>query len=685
MSTLTALLDRRAAAQPERLAYVFLADGETEQSRLDYATLRHQALAIAVRLTAAGAGGGRALLLYPPGLDFLAGFFGCLYAGVTAVPAYPLRGRRPDARLESIARDAELAAVLTPARLLAARERLGPDSPLARLPWLAGDVEASASAPEPTAMPVPRDLALLQYTSGSTASPRGVMVDHACLLHNLEDLDRGWEHGPDDALVSWLPAFHDMGLVYGLLMPLYKGFPCYLMAPAAFLARPLRWLEALSRYRGTHGAAPNFAYDLCVERSTPESRAGLDLSHWRVALNGAEPVRAGTLERFAAAFGPQGFLARSFCPGYGLAEATLKVTALPAHRDPAVLRVDGIALAQGRVLDATGPQGRDLVGCGRSQIDTRILIVDPLTRVPRPPDRVGEIWVAGRTLARGYWGRPQDSAETFQAHTADGDGPWLRTGDLGFVRDGELFITGRHKETLVLQGLNHYPQDIEYAIQASHPALALDAGAAFTVATDTGEGLVVVNELRREGLRKTPPEQVLAAMRRRLAEDCHLQPQALALLRPGGVLKTSSGKIRRGACRDAFLADELPMLARWRADPAHCRETPADYARLGSGAVSAWLEDWLTQRLETRPDPRRSLADCGLDSALAVELATALGDWLGRPLDATLLWNFPSIQALAGHLAGEAGTPEPVRRAEQELDDLSAAQLAELLAAELRR
>lgn len=682
MSTLTALLDNRAAAQPGRTGYVFLADGETEQARLDYAALRRRALAVAVRLAAAGAGGGRALLLYPPGLDFLAGFFGCLYAGVTAVPAYPPPGRRPDTRLEAIARDAEPAAVLTPARLLEARERLAPDSPLARPPWLAGDAGAGDPAPEPAAVPAPTDLAVLQYTSGSTASPRGVMVDHACLLHNLEDLDRGWAHGPDDALVSWLPAFHDMGLVYGLLMPLYKGFPCYLMAPAAFLARPLRWLEALSRYRGTHAAAPNFAYDLCVRRSTPETRAGLDLRPWRVALNGAEPVRAPTLERFAAAFGPHGFSPRAFCPGYGLAEATLKVAALPADREPTVLRVDGAALGGGRVMETTGPGGRPLVGCGQSRIDTRVLIVDPASRAPRPADRVGEIWVAGRTLAQGYWRRPQDSAATFQARTADGRGPWLRTGDLGFVRDGELYITGRLKEVLVIQGRNHYPQDIEYAVQSSHPALALDAGAAFALETGDGEGLVVVNELRREALRDTPLDAVLAAMARRLAQECGLQAQALALLRPGGVPKTSSGKIRRGACRDAYLAGELPVLACRQTAPEGCREAPAGYARIGPAAVSAWLGDWLDRRLGARPDPRRSLADCGLDSALAVELAAALGDWLGRPLDATLLWNYPSIQALAGHLGGAAGPAQPDREA---LNDLSADQLAELLAAELRR
>jgi acyl-CoA synthetase (AMP-forming)/AMP-acid ligase II/acyl carrier protein len=675
------ILERRAATQADRPAYVFLADGEREQGRLDYAELRRRAWALGTRLRAFGTGE-RALLLFPPGLDFMVAFLGCLHAGLVAVPAYPPRGTRPDPRIAAIARDADAALVLTTARFLDGCEELPGDSPLRRARWLAADLVAAETG---SSDPRPADLAFLQYTSGSTAAPKGVMVTHANLDHNLKDLDLGWDHDEASAMVTWLPAFHDMGLIYGLLLPLYKGFPCYQMAPAAFLSRPARWLEALSRHRGTHTAAPNFAYELCVERTAPDARAGLDLRAWRVALNAAEPVRADTLARFEAAFAPAGFGARVFCPGYGLAEATLKVGALPADALYTVIEADSGALAHGRIVPAApGAPAHRLVGCGRSETDTACLAVDPETRRPCPPGRVGELWVSGPSVAAGYWRQPEASRETFAARTEDGAGPYLRTGDLGFVQGGEVFVTGRLKDTLIIHGLNHYPQDIETSVQASHPALKRDAGAAFAVEADGAERLVVVQEVNRGDARKLDAAAVFGAVRLRVAENHGLACHAIVLVAPATLPKTSSGKLQRRRCRAEFLDGTLNVLAAWHeAAPAAPRAEAVDRA-----ALAGWLSDWLATRLRLdRIDPRRALAEYGLDSAAAVELAAALEARLKRPVEATLIWNFPSVEALAGHLAAPeppAGHESPAGDPEA-LAQLGTDRLAELLLRELRK
>jgi acyl-CoA synthetase (AMP-forming)/AMP-acid ligase II/acyl carrier protein len=676
-------LARHAALRPEGLAYVFLADGEREQDRLHYGELWRRVLALGTRLRELEAGS-RALLFYPPGLDFITAFLGCLYAGLVAVPAYPPRGVRPDPRIDAIAADAAAACVLTTSKFLASRREIPDATPLARAHWLATDL---AVLEEGSSEPRAGELAFLQYTSGSTATPKGVMVTHANLAHNLNDLDLGWDHDQNSVMVTWLPAFHDMGLIYGLLLPLFKGFPCYQMAPAAFLARAGRWLEALSRYRGTHTAAPNFAYDLCVERTTPESRASLDLGSWKVALNAAEPVRADTLERFTRAFAPAGFRARTFCPGYGLAETTLKVSAVTAAAAATVLSVDAGELALGRIVPVpAGSAGRPLVGCGGSEVDTSFLAVDPETFVPCPPGRVGELWVGGPSVAVGYWGRPEASRETFGACTAAGEGPFLRTGDLGFIYDGELFVTGRLKDTIIIHGLNHYPQDIETSVQASHPALKRDAGAAFAVELEGVERLAIIQEVNRSDWKTLDPELVFAAIRRRVAEDHDLAPCAIVLVAPATLPKTSSGKLQRARCRRAFLENTLTVLAEWRsptrAEPESGAAERGDLAVLDRNGVAHWICDWLvTHRGVGRVDPRRALADYGLDSVAAVELAAALAARLNQPIESTLLWNFPSVEALAAHLVPEA----PESTAGQPLDGLEADRLAELLLAELRK
>jgi acyl-CoA synthetase (AMP-forming)/AMP-acid ligase II len=564
-STLVELLRYRASNQPERIAYIFLRDGETEEARLTYGELDQNARAIAAHLQSLDAQGERGLLLYPPGLEFISAFFGCLYAGVVAIPAYPPRRNQNLLRLQAIIADSQARFTFTNAALFSSLEnQLTKDPELAAMKWVVTDEidhHLSAAWQEPTLEK--NSLAFLQYTSGSTGTPKGVMVSHHNLLINSADLDRGWGHDQNSVIVTWLPTFHDMGLIYGVIQPLYKGFLSYMISPAVFMERPLRWLQAISDKKATHSAAPNFAYDLCVRKIPPEKRASLDLSRWRMALNGAEPVRAEVLKKFAEAFQVSGFKATALCPGYGLAEATLKVTAVSYDSSPYFYRVQANALEKNKIIAATETDTnvQTLVGCGWTTIDTKIVIVDPETLKPSLPEIVGEIWVSGATIAQGYWGKPQETQETFQAYLADtGAGPFLRTGDLGFIKDGELFVTGRLKEVILIRGRNNYPQDIELTVQNSHPALRPSCGAAFTVEVKEEERLVVVQEVERTWLRKIDTDEVKRAIRKAVVQEYDLQVYAIALIRTGSLPKTSSGKIQRRSCRAKFLEGSLEIV-----------------------------------------------------------------------------------------------------------------------------
>jgi len=564
-STLVELLRYRASSQPERIAYIFLRDGEIEEARLTYGELDQKARAIAAHLQSLEAKGERGLLLYPPGLDFISAFFGCLYAGVVAIPAYLPRRNQNLWRLQAIIADSQARFTFTNAVLFPSLEnQWAKDPELGAMQWIVTD-EIDPHLREDWLEPTleKNSLAFLQYTSGSTGTPKGVMVSHHNLLINSADLDRGWGHDQDSVMVTWLPTFHDMGLIYGVIQPLYKGFLCYMMSPASFMERPLRWLQALSDKQATHSAAPNFAYDLCVRKIPPEKRATLDLSHWCMALNGAEPVRAEVLKKFAEAFQVSGFKATALCPGYGLAEATLKVTAVSYDSPPYFYPVQANALEKNKIVGATETDTnvQTLVGCGWTTIDTQIVIVNPETLKPCSPEIVGEIWVSGSTIAQGYWGKPQETQETFQAYLADtGAGPFLRTGDLGFIKDGELFVIGRLKEIILIRGRNNYPQDIELTVQNSHPALRPSCGAAFTVENKGEEKLVVVQEVERTWLRKVDIDEVKRAIRKAVVQEYDLQVYAIALIRTGSLPKTSSGKIQRRGCRAKFLEGSLEIL-----------------------------------------------------------------------------------------------------------------------------
>ncbi|ATB41115.1 non-ribosomal peptide synthetase [Cystobacter fuscus] len=558
-STFVHQLRAHAQQRPDRRAFLYLERGEVESAELSFAQLDQRARAVAASLQGQVAPGERVLLLCPQGLDFISAFFGCLYAGVIAVPAYPPRANHHLLRIRAIAQDSE------PRAVLATRKVLGTSSATLReIPELAAvamipvdQVDLTVAGDWRLPQVGPDSLALLQYTSGSTGVPRGVMVSHGNLLHNEELIREGYAHTDEAVIVSWLPLFHDMGLIGSALQAAYLGVPCILMSPVDFIQKPVRWLQAVSRYRATSSGGPNFAYDHCVRRVSPEQCQGLDLSAWKAAFSGSEPVRSLTLQRFAEVFSAYGFGKESFYPCYGLAEATLFVTGTTVGQAPVLREVDAEGLGAHQVRPAAGAAERAaLVGCGHPRGDLRVEIVDPATRLRCPADQVGEVWVSGPSVARGYWKRPEATEETFGATLADDTNTrFLRTGDLGFIDQGSLFVTGRLKDLIILRGRNHYPQDIERTVEQSHASLRAGCGAAFSVDVDGEERLVVVQEVEQPN--RVDVEGVSRAIRRAVSQHHEIAPHAVVLIRPATLMKTSSGKVQRRACKATYLKGEL--------------------------------------------------------------------------------------------------------------------------------
>lgn len=664
--TLIDLLDRRAASSTGK--YHFLKDGRDVTATIGYAPLRNHAQAVANQLRQHVAEGSRALLLYPPGLDVLPAFFGCLNAGVVAVPVPPPDGVRLKhslPRLKGIVADAEAEVILTTAGLRQDLEaRLSETMP--QVHWIATDALEPADAPDFKRPDITSEsLAYLQYTSGSTSAPRGVMLSHGNVLANLAYLQQGFACDENSVCVTWMPYFHDYGLVEGLLQPMFSGADCYVLSPLTLLKRPIRWLEAMDRFGGTHTHAPNFAYELCLERITAEQRETLDLSRWRVAGNGAEPVRAETLRRFTETFGPQDFRAETFYPAYGMAEATLFVTARAHDQSPHASRLSAEALEQNRVVPADEAlpdiEARMVVSCGVPRPETDLRIVDPATGRTCPPDTVGELWISNPSVGLGYWRRPEETEATFRAHLTDSPntGPFLRTGDLGFLKDGELHITGRLKDLIVVAGVNHYPQDIEWTVLDCCPDLRREHCAAFALEPDAEkrdaeERLVILAEA---GKRTKDWEPTFRNIRQAVARSHGLATAEILILERGQIRKTSSGKVQRQACRQAYLENQLKCVARWSREQA----SSAQAVRPTGAALRDWLSRALGKVLSLAPeaiDQQAPFAELGLDSRSAVALVAALEDHLGgATLDPTLLWQHPTIAALSDRLSGAEAKP----------------------------
>jgi amino acid adenylation domain-containing protein len=670
-ATLVTLLRARAEREPERRGYTFLLDGERDEAPLTYGELDLRARAIAAALREVAARGERALLLYPPGLDYVAGFFGCLYAGVTAVPIYPpdpTRLGRTVPRLLAVSRDARATVVLTTGPILAMSEVLFEHAPeLGALRWLATDGLFDAGGYR-DAGAGPDDLAFLQYTSGSTAEPKGVMLSHGNLVDNLARIKACFGSSRESRGVIWLPPYHDMGLIGGILQPLYAGLPVVLMSPVDFLRRPMRWLEAVSRYRGTISGGPDFAYDLCARKATDEERAALDLSSWDLAFNGAEPVRAETIDRFCEAFAPSGFRREAFYPCYGLAEGTLISAGGTKGGAVKVARVDVEALRGGRAEPAPAGLGRALVSSGRCLPGHRLVVVDPESRAERPEGQVGEIWLRGPSVARGYWGQEGATEEAFGATLAGDAGGerFLRTGDLGFVVGGELYVTGRSKDLIIVRGKNHYPTDVERSVERAHPALRPGCGAAFAVEAGGEERLVVVYEVDRRAVEAgVDLDEIVRAVRGVVALEHDLQTHGVVLLRAGSVPKTSSGKIRRRACRAEFLAGGLDVVRVSLLEEAP-PSSRAGAARAPAGRAEAapWgtVPGLVRRALEAvqQPDARRDLLELHLRDLIARALRVPGGRFdADAPLHAFGLDSLTAVE-LRGEIEAELGVELPL-------------------------
>jgi amino acid adenylation domain-containing protein/non-ribosomal peptide synthase protein (TIGR01720 family) len=664
ISNLVSLVQQRAEARPDDLAYVFLSEQELLLARLTYKQFDLKARTIAAFLQSLELRGERALLLYPPGLEFVAAFMGCIYGGVIAVPAYPPRMNRNALRLASIAEDCQASVALTTAAVLSRfhgfRKRI---AELENLRWVATDTLEPDLANDWRGLRHRDDsLAYLQYTSGSTTSPRGVMVTHGNVLHNSSYIAEGFAHTPESISLCWLPHFHDMGLIDGIIQPLYSGFTGYLMSPTAFLQKPLRWLETISRYRVTHSGGPNFAYELCSAKISTDQRDRLDLSSWKVAYNGAEPVHAPTIEQFTEKFAPCGFRRSVFYPAYGLAEATLKVAGGNNGSSPVYCNVKAEALERDRVELATtdDPERRTLVGSGCTTHGMKAVIVDPVSLLECASGQVGEIWVQGPSVAAGYWRRPEETEQVFKAVLkSSGEGPFLRTGDLGFAQDDELFVTGRLKNLIIIRGRNHYPQDIELTMQQCHPVLRGMAGAAFSLMPGTEEKLALIQEI--DARHTSLFSQIAPEIQRAVAEEHEIQPNVILLVKPGDVPRTSSGKVQHHLCRQMFLEHSFKSLAEWRETEAEA----AEYKRpdqLTFSSLQLWLQKILAATL------RRDIAEInsedpvcqfGLDSLAALELSHSIETTLGIFLSQSFLLEGWNIGQLTDHLVAALDQSSP--------------------------
>lgn len=681
--TLVDILDWHVEKRPHQEGYIFLADGDKETDRYTYLQLQENAKRIAAFLQSRRMAGERILILFAPGLEYVAAFLGCLYAGAIAVPAYPPRNKRTIPRITTIVQDSEAKLALTSSDLLPKIKMLfDAIDGLKHVEVFASDSE---DVPPGDAWIRPdigaETISFLQYTSGSTGNPKGVMLSHGNLMHNLSLIRENFRINSDSAGVIWLPPYHDMGLIGGILQPLYSGTINYFMSPLTFLGWPMRWLKLISRIKDGEviSGGPNFAYELCVKKATEELVAELDLSNWVLAFSGAEPIRAASLEQFYQTFKSAGFKRSAYYPCYGLAEATLFVTGMDRSKEYSLKHYTKESL-QGTSPQTCAPDfpdAQELVGCGFNLRDQDLRIINPEEFTECAPGEIGEIWVAGPSVAQGYWKNKNATEETFQAYLKDGEtGPFLRTGDLGFLEEGELFITGRLKDLIIIRGANYYPQDIEFAVEKTHEALREGSVAAFSTQVNDEERLVIVQEIRNG---KYDHDAIISDIRRTVSELFDLNAYAIFLIKTKTIFKTSSGKIMRRATKQAYEAGELEIIKSWCADdvvtppPTKPHESAAESSQ--APAQSA-IKDKITNRIAELLNRNTAdiatdvpFANYGLDSVQSVGIAAEIEDWLQRPLSPTLLWDYPSIDQLSEYLAGDEKAKVTVHHSPQRSSD----------------
>ncbi|MCW8802821.1 MAG: AMP-binding protein [Ignavibacteriaceae bacterium] len=655
-----------AAELDHKTAYTFLSDGANQERYLTYRELDKSARAIAAFLQDAGLFGERALLFYPPGLEFICAFFGCLYAGVVAVPTYPPVNRQVMSLVEPIVKDAGPKAILTTSDIASKLKTVlsiqtigekslfrfigkgiekffpifkqlgGENSRVIATDRIDTDLDQMWQSPNLKS----DSLAFLQYTSGSTSQPKGVMVSHGNILHNQNLIQEYFRQPHGVVFVSWLPQYHDMGLIGNVLQPFYMGGYSVVFSPFEFLKKPLNWLTAISKYKAHTSGAPNFAYELCVRKVSTEDKKILDLSSWQVAYNGAEPIRHSTLENFADYFAECGLEKSALFPCYGLAEGTLIVAGGKLQEDPVYLFCDKERLKEDRIqiIDSEDPAATVLVGSGTAFDRQNVRVVDPEECIQLGDNEIGEIWVSGPSIALGYWNNLDSTQQTFQARIRNSDeDPFMRTGDLGFLRDGNLFITGRIKDLIIIHGQNYIPSDIEYTVENSHANLRKGCSAAVSLESDGEEKLAVVCEIRKK-VKKVEFQDIVAGILHDISEGHGLMASRIVLIKTRTIPKTTSGKIRRKMCKMSLLNNKLEIVYQWEdkkseyaADKPVSPENKGGVEALkGGSCTKEEVYGWLLEKInKTSADAitvdnlkEKSLADTGLGSLEQVELVT---------------------------------------------------------------
>ena len=628
------LFEFRTQEQADKTLYIFLEDGVQIHSQITYGELRDKAKSVAASLQKTNKEGDRVILLFPNGIDFIVGLFGCILAGMIGIPAYPPRKAQSNDRFFSILRNSGSSLILSTEGISNKVNRQFQDNEdLKKVHFLVYDQLDFNLSDHWVKPDINQDsIAILQYTSGSTGDPKGVILTHANILHNEMIIQDAFGHDQGLIGVNWLPNFHDMGLFGTLLQPLYTGGKNIIISPTAFIKNPLNWLKAIDKFNGNTAGGPNFAFEYCVQRSSEEERKQLDLSSLQVMFCGAEPIRISTLNNFASAFEVSGFRFKQFYPCYGLAEATLMVTGADFNKNPVYYNASARSLESNKVLPSiSGEDNTVFVSSGHPWHGTKVVIVDPEKMTLSDPDEIGEIWISGPSVAKGYWNNPEETLKTFSAYITDtGEGPFMRTGDTGFIRDDELYVSGRLKDLIIIRGTNHYPQDIELTVEDCHPALRKNAGACFSIDVSDEERLVVVIEVERTFMRDLNAEEIFDAVRMKLAEDHNVLPYSIILIRTGSIPKTSSGKIQRQACKRAYQHNELSILEEWKMKISDLQDTVSIH--LNKDSLREWLIDWLSEQKNLDPaniDPDKPITAYGLDSLLAVNLEKEVNETFG--------------------------------------------------------
>ncbi len=651
--SLVEIISKRANAQPDDVVYKYLGDGINETESFTFKEIDRVARSIAEALSKKLSKGDRVLLLFPQGLQYVAALYGCFYGGFIAIPAYPPRRNRKMDRINSIIEDSGAAAGLVTEDVFKTIERnFAEDELLKGMEWFEYEkISTNTNPPALSNLPKPEDVAFIQYTSGSTGNPKGVMITHKNIVYNSDFIRRSFGFDRHTVGMNWLPIFHDMGLVGGIFQAAFLGLINIGMPPVAFLKNPLNWLKAIDKYKATTGGGPNFSFDYCVQKIKPEEVEGLDLSSIKNFYCGGEPVRKKTFEEFPKAFKGAKVRTNQMFAVYGMAETTLIVTGKDPATEPTFVRVDQEALSKNKLIFVSdSDKGINLVSNGRVWMDTKVAIVNPETFVEVDENSIGEVWISGPTVAKGYWNKPEENKRTFNAYLSNGQGPWLRSGDLGFMYQDELYITGRLKDLIIIRGVNYYPNDIEYSIQQSHEAFKPNSGAAFSIHKDGIEKLVIVQELERNYLRNTDFDELMAHIRKTIADEHELEVYSIALIRTGSIPLTSSGKIQRRQTRYEFLTDKLNVIASWQLDDQTPEVEEPSFTEPTEDAIREWLVQWIMKNQHFKReeiDLNTPITSYGIDSLAAVTLEQEISTQFGFQWHVSYFMLNPTINKLA--------------------------------------